>query len=81
MKRRGKGLYFSSSPLDYPGPILPGRPLNLPTPHPILGVNVCASRDQQRAGLGVAFPSAQVESSALGLDTHQKELEGDSHFR
>ena len=48
--------------------------------HPILGVDVCASLDQQRAGLGVALLSAQVEGSALVLDTRQTELEGDSHF-
>ena len=48
--------------------------------HIILGVYVCASRDQQRAGLGVAIRSAPVEGSPLGLDTRQKELEGDSHF-
>ena len=48
--------------------------------HPILGVNVCASRDQQRAGLGAAILSAQVEGSALVLDTRHTELEGDSHF-
>ena len=66
-------------PPSLPSPCLPPSPPPS-NAHLILGVYVCASRDQQRAGLGVAFRSAQVEGSALALDTRQTDLEGDSHF-
>ena len=46
------------------------------------GVNFCASRDQQRAGLGVAFPSAQVEGGQCADCTvHARELEDDSQCK
>ena len=71
---------FQQSPLTLPPP----SPLSISNAHRSLGVYVCASRDQQRAGLGVAFRSAQVEGSAFVLETRQTtrqtELEGDSHF-
>ena len=75
--RLERGGAAATAPRRHPPPSLPPPPSNA---HLILGVYVCASRDQQRAGLGVAFTSAPVEGSYIVLDTRKTELEGDSHF-
>ena len=79
MRREG-GEAYPHSHFPYTPLSLPPSPSHPSNAHLVLGVYVCASRDQQRAGLGVAILSAKVEGSALPLDTRQKELEGDSHF-
>ena len=63
-KSQSYNISFSLSPKYFPihGSKFSPQQSNAYIVH---GVNFCALRDQQRAGLGVAFPSAQVEGSAL----------------